>query len=60
MYVGSTYNLSVWVMLTPSDGSSHVINMSLQTTKSGTTSYPSVSGYPGVTGPPMATGTRSA
>jgi endo-1,4-beta-xylanase len=49
MYVGSTYNLSVWVLLTPADGSSHVINMSLQTTKSGTTSYPSVSGYPGVT-----------
>jgi len=51
MYVGSTYNLSVWVMLTPADNSSHVINMSLQTTKSGTTSYPSVSGYPGVTVP---------
>jgi endo-1,4-beta-xylanase len=49
MYVGSTYNVSVWVLLTPADGSSHVINMSLQTTKSGTTSYPSVSGYPGVT-----------
>ncbi len=51
MYVGSTYNLSVWVMMMPIDGSSHVINMSLQTTKSGTTSYPSVSGYPGVTVP---------
>jgi endo-1,4-beta-xylanase len=49
MYVGSTYNLSVWVLLTPADNSSHVINMSLQTTKSGTTSYPSVTGYPGVT-----------
>ncbi len=49
MYVGSTYNLSVWVLLTPTDGSSHVINMSLQTTTSGTTSYPSVSSYPGVT-----------
>jgi len=49
MYVGSTYNLSVWVMLVPTDSSSHVINMSLQTTKSGTTSYPSVTSYPGVT-----------
>jgi endo-1,4-beta-xylanase len=48
MYVGSTYNVSVWVMLTPADGSSHVLNMSLQTTKSGTTSYPGVSGYPGI------------
>ena len=51
MYVGSTYNVSVWVMLTPADGSSHVINMSLQTTLSGTTSYPGVSGYPGITVP---------
>jgi endo-1,4-beta-xylanase len=49
MYVGSTYNLSVWVLLVPTDSSSHVINMSLQTTKSGTTSYPSVTAYPGVT-----------
>jgi endo-1,4-beta-xylanase len=49
MYVGSTYNISVWVLLTPADSSSHVINVSLQTTKSGTTSYPGVSGYPGVT-----------
>ncbi len=51
MYVGSTYNLSAWVMLQPTDGSSHVINMSLQTTISGNTSYPSVTGYPGVTVP---------
>ena len=49
MYVGSTYNISVWVMLTPTDGSSHFINMSLQTTLSGTTSYPGVNGYPGTT-----------
>ena len=49
MYVGSTYNVSVWVMLQPTDGSSHTMNMSLQTTSSGTTSYPGVSGYPGVT-----------
>ncbi len=51
MYVGSTYNLSVWVMLQPTDGSNHVINMSLQTTQNGTTSYPSVSSYPGITVP---------
>jgi len=49
MYVGSTYNISVWVMLVPTDGSSHFINMSLQTTLSGTTSYPGVNGYPGTT-----------
>jgi endo-1,4-beta-xylanase len=49
MYVGSTYNLSVWVLLVPTDSSSHEINMSLQTTKSGTTSYPGVNGYPGTT-----------
>jgi endo-1,4-beta-xylanase len=51
MYVGSEYNLSVWVMLQPTDGSSHILNMSLQTTLSGNTSYSSVSGYPGVTVP---------
>jgi len=51
MYVGSEYNLSVWVMLQPNDGSSHVLNMSLQTTYQGNTSYPSVTGYPGVTVP---------
>jgi endo-1,4-beta-xylanase len=49
MYPGSVYNVSGWVMLTPADGSSHVINISLQTTLSGNTSYPSVTGYPGVT-----------
>ncbi len=51
MYPGSVYNLSAWVMLAPIDGSSHVINMSLQTTLSGNTSYPSITGYPGVTVP---------
>jgi endo-1,4-beta-xylanase len=51
MYVGSVYNVSAWVMLLPTDGSSHVLNISLQTTLSGTTSYPSVTGYPGVTIP---------
>jgi len=49
MYNGSEYNISVWVMLTPADGSSHVINMSLQTTLDGNVSYPSATGYPGVT-----------
>ncbi len=51
MYPGSEYNLSVWVMLQRTDGSSHVINISLQTTLNGNTSYPSVTGYPGVTVP---------
>ncbi len=51
MYPGSKYNLSVYVMLQPTDGSSHVINMSLQTTLNGNTSYPSVTAYPGVTVP---------
>ncbi|HZD48186.1 MAG TPA: endo-1,4-beta-xylanase, partial [Silvibacterium sp.] len=51
MYVGSTYNISVWVLLQPTDGSSHVINMSLQTTLDGNTSYPSVTAYPGITVP---------
>lgn len=49
MYNGSKYNISAWVMLTPADGSSHVINMSLQTTLSGNTSFPSVTSYPGIT-----------
>ncbi len=49
MYVGSLYNISAYVLLTPADGSSHVINVSLQTTASGNTSYPSVTPYPGVT-----------
>src|SRR5271168_1833048 len=51
MYNGSEYNISVWVMLLPTDGSNHIINMSLQTTLDGNTSYPSVTGYPGVTVP---------
>ena len=49
MYVGSQYSISVWVMLTPADGSSHTINMSLQVTSAGTTNYPGVNGYPGQT-----------
>lgn len=49
MYNGSKYNISAWVLLTPADGSSHVINVSLQTTLSGSTSYPSVTSYPGIT-----------
>jgi endo-1,4-beta-xylanase len=51
MYVGSVYNASVWVMLMPTDGSSHILNMSLQTTLDGNTSYPSMTAYPGVTIP---------
>jgi endo-1,4-beta-xylanase len=51
MYVGSEYNVSAWVMLAPTDGSTHVLNISLQTTLDGITSYSSVTGYPGVTVP---------
>ena len=51
MYPGSTYNISVWVMLQPTDGSNHIINMSLQTTLEGNTSYPSITPYPGITVP---------
>jgi endo-1,4-beta-xylanase len=51
MYVGSEYNISGWIKLLPTDGSSHIINMSLQTTIDGNTSFPSVTGYPGVTVP---------
>ncbi|WP_263352124.1 endo-1,4-beta-xylanase [Acidicapsa acidisoli] len=51
MYNGSEYNLSVWVMLQPTDGSNHILNMSLQTTLSGNVSYPSITSYPGVTVP---------
>jgi endo-1,4-beta-xylanase len=51
MYNGSKYNISAWVMLVPTDGSNHVINMSLQTTLNGTTSFPSITPYPGITVP---------
>jgi len=51
MYPGSVYNISVWVKLLPTDNTNHIINMSLQTTLSGTTSYPGVSAYPGITVP---------
>ena len=51
MYNGSQYNLSAWVMLVPTDGSNHVINMSLQTTLEGNTSFPSITPYPGITVP---------
>jgi endo-1,4-beta-xylanase len=51
MYVGSVYNASVWVMLMPTDGSNHILNMSLQTTLDGNPSYPSMTAYPGVTIP---------
>ncbi|MGD0015112.1 MAG: carbohydrate binding domain-containing protein, partial [Bryobacteraceae bacterium] len=49
MYNGSQYSVSVWVMLLPTDGSNHIINMSLQVTNGGSTTYPSVTGYPGPT-----------
>jgi endo-1,4-beta-xylanase len=49
MYNGSRYSLSAWVMLQPTDGSSHVINMSVQTTLLGNTTYTSITAYPGVT-----------
>ena len=51
MFPGSIYNLSVYAMMVPHDSSSHVINMSLQVTYQGTTSYPSITPYPGVTIP---------
>ncbi len=51
MYPGSQYNISAWVMLTPADGSNHIINMSLQTTLGGITSFPSITPFPGITVP---------
>jgi len=51
MYNGSKYNLSVWVKLLPTDGSSHIINMSLQVTLNGNTSFPGITSFPGVTVP---------
>lgn len=51
MYNGSQYTISAWVMLVPTDGSNHVINMSLQTTLGGNTSFPSITPYPGITVP---------
>ena len=51
MYPGSVYNVSGWVMLQPTDGTNHTINVSLQTTLNGNTIYPGVSGYPGITVP---------
>jgi len=49
MYVGSVYNISVWVKLLPTDASSHILNVSLQTNLAGTASFPSVTSYPGIT-----------
>src|SRR6185312_13270348 len=40
MYTSSVYNVSVWVKLQPTDGTNHIINMSLQTTLDGNVSYP--------------------
>jgi endo-1,4-beta-xylanase len=47
MYNGSKYAISVWVKLQPTDGTTHNIQMSLQTTLNGTTSFPGVNGFPG-------------
>jgi endo-1,4-beta-xylanase len=47
MYPGSQYAISVWVKVLPTDGAVHVLNMSLQTTLAGTTSFPGVNGFPG-------------
>ena len=46
---GSQYNICAWVMLVPTDGLNHVINMSLQTTLGDHTSFPSITSYPGIT-----------
>jgi hypothetical protein len=51
MYTGSVYNISAWIRLLPTDGSSHVLNFSLQTTLGGNVSYSSVTAYPGITVP---------
>ncbi|MGB8260585.1 MAG: endo-1,4-beta-xylanase [Terracidiphilus sp.] len=51
MYVGSLYNVSVWVRMLPTGGSSHTVNLSLQTTLDGNVSYNSVSPYPGISVP---------
>lgn len=48
MYNGSQYSVSLWIKLLPTDGSNHTMNISLQTTLSGNTSFPSVTAYPGV------------
>jgi endo-1,4-beta-xylanase len=47
MYNGSKYAISVWVQLVPADMTTHNIQMSLQVTLNGTTSFPGVNGYPG-------------
>ena len=51
MYNGSQYAISVWVRMQPTDGTTHIINMSLQTTLNGTTNFPGVNGYPGASIP---------
>jgi endo-1,4-beta-xylanase len=51
MYNGSQYNITAWVMLVPTDNSSHTINISLQATLNGNTSFPSITPYPGITVP---------
>ena len=51
MYNGSQYAISFWIKLLPTDASMHTINVSLQVTLAGSTSYPGVTGYPGVSIP---------
>ncbi|HKO14169.1 MAG TPA: endo-1,4-beta-xylanase, partial [Acidobacteriaceae bacterium] len=52
MYVGSVYNISAWVRLQPTDGSTHTINMSLQTVyQGGKPTFPSITPYPGISVP---------
>ena len=48
MYNGSQYAISVWIKLVPTDGSTHNIQMSLQVTLAGSTSFPGVNGFPGI------------
>ena len=49
IFTGSVYSISVWVKLLATDGASHVMNMSLQTSTGGNNSYLTVTPYPGVT-----------
>ena len=47
MYNGSAYSVSFWIKLLPTDLSTHNIQVSLQVTLAGTTSFPGVNGFPG-------------
>ncbi|HKR28533.1 MAG TPA: carbohydrate binding domain-containing protein, partial [Acidobacteriaceae bacterium] len=48
MYIGSVYNISAWVMLQPTDGSTHNVNISLQATNQTNPVYPTVTAQGGV------------